>query len=149
MHVYCLHVINIKETFLQVFYQVSPLHNVLLWKCSQSHSAAYYSKVIVVSSVSTLNFAATQHAVNMKWRLGPGRGREDTRVQNANCRPWVPAQGWCRPGNRPTQKFTMQCPEKAPTKAFFLLKFRKAPLTALCCSLSAQRRNFINEYFQH
>ena len=35
------------------------------------------------------------------------------------------------------------------TKAFFLLKFRKAPLTALCCSLSAQRRNFINEYFQH
>ena len=77
------------------------------------------------------------------------REREDTRVQNANCRPWVPAPGWCRPGNRPTQKFTMQCPEKAPTKAFFLLKSRKAPLTALCCSLSAQRRNFINEYFQH
>ena len=36
MHVYCLHVINIKETFLQVFYQVSPLHNVLLWKCTVS-----------------------------------------------------------------------------------------------------------------
>ena len=64
---YCLHAINIKEKFLQVFYQVVTITQCPVMKvytCTLSHSAACYSKVI--AAVSTLNFAATQHAVNMK-----------------------------------------------------------------------------------
>ena len=50
------------------FYKFSSCHHYTMScyesvQCTLSHSAACYSKVI---AVSTLNFAATQHAVNMK-----------------------------------------------------------------------------------
>ena len=141
----CMFIVYMLSISRRRFYKFSiKCHNVLLWKCSQSHPAAYYSKVIVVS---TLNFAATQHAV----AGARERGRiHECRMQIVDVAPESRPQAGADLATGPRK--SSQCNalrRPLDTKAFFLLKFRKAPLTALCCSLSAQRRNFINEYFQH
>ena len=62
----CMFIVYMLSISRRRFYKFSiKCHHYTMscYESVQSHSAAYYSKVIVVS---TLNFAATQHAVNMK-----------------------------------------------------------------------------------